>query len=459
MKPLVVLNVVGLTPRLLAQGAPHLNAVADTGFRASVDPVIPAVTCPVQATYLTGVLPRGHGVVGNGWYHRDTSEIRFWLQSNHLVSGEKVWEAGRGRDPGFTCANLFWWFNMYSSVAWAVTPRPAYPADGRKIPDVYADPPSLRNELIEKLGPFPLFQFWGPGAGAASSRWIARAAAHVLARERPTLTLVYLPHLDYDLQRFGPDGPEAERALAEVDAIAGPLIQVAREAGARVMVLSEYGMTRAQGHVDPNRALRHEGLLRVQENAVGELLDAGASSAFAVADHQVAHVYVRNPGDLEITRAVLSALPGVAEVLDREAQARLGLDHARSGELVLLAAPGHWFTYRYWLEDARAPDFARTVDIHRKPGYDPAELFLDPARPGAMKARIALRLAQKKLGFRYLMDVIGLDPSVVRGTHGLAPTSFEEGAVLLSSSPVGASERIVATGVKELMLDTVFQDG
>jgi len=451
MHPVVVLNVVGLTPRLLEQGAPNLNQVAETGFRATIDPVVPAVTCPVQATYLTGLPVRDHGIVANGWYHRNTAEIRFWLQSNHLMQGEKVWETARRRDPNYTCAKLFWWFNMYSTADWSVTPRPAYPADGRKIPDIYADPPDLRRDLVERLGAFPLFKFWGPGAGIESSRWIAAAAEHVIRSRRPTLTLVYLPHLDYDLQRYGPEGPVAVRALEEVDRVAAPLLSAAREAGAEIVVLSEYGLTPAVGHVSPNVELRQEGLLRVQENHVGELLDAGASRAFAVCDHQVAHVYVKNHADLFLVRSVLEVLPGVGEVLDREAQAGLGLDHARSGELVLLAQPGYWFSYPYWLDPEMAPDFARCVDIHRKPGYDPAELFLDPARPRRMKVRIAMRLLQKQLGMRYLLDVISLDPAAVRGTHGLRSDRPEEGPVLLSSSPEGATDRIQATKIKDLI--------
>ncbi|MBN2490467.1 MAG: alkaline phosphatase family protein, partial [Planctomycetes bacterium] len=361
MKPLVVLNVVGLTPRLLAGYAPNLNGMADRGFRATIEPVLPAVTCPVQATYLTGLLPRDHGIVANGWYHRETAEIRFWLQANSLVTGEKVWEAGRRRDPAFTCAQLFWWFNMYSTADWTVTPRPAYPADGRKIPDIYTQPADLRSELLGALGPFPLFKFWGPGAGLASSQWITAAAVHLFGSRRPVLTLVYLPHLDYDLQRYGPGGPDAARALAAIDDVCGPLVETARALGAEVMVLSEYGISAATAPVHVNRVLREEGLLAVHHNAVGELLDAGASRAFAVADHQAAHVYVRDPGDVGRVRETLERVAGVGEVLDRTGQARLGLDHARSGELVLLAAPGRWFTYYYWLDDDRAPDFARTV--------------------------------------------------------------------------------------------------
>ncbi len=457
LRPLLVVDIVGLTPRLLPH-APRIRAIADSGFVAPIEPVVPAVTTSVQSTYLTGLPVREHGVVGNGWYHRDTAEIRFWLQSNRLVHGEKVWETGRRRDPAFTCAKLFWWFNMYSTADIAVTPRPAYPADGRKIPDIYTEPAALHDRLVDSLGAFPLFKFWGPGADATSSRWIVDCARHVLDADRPTLTLVYVPHLDYDLQRFGPDGPEAIAAVEAVDALVAPLIERARESGVDVIALSEYGIERASGVIVPNRALREAGLLRIQRNAVGELLDAGASRAFAVCDHQIAHVYVDRPADVDAARRVLTGLDGVDRVLDRTEQAALGLDHPRSGELVALAGPGHWFAYPYWLDETEAPDFARTVDIHRKPGYDPVELFLDPAAPGRAKARAMARLAQKALGFRYLMDVIGLDPSVVGGTHGRAPDDLDDGAVLLSSRPTGAADRIAPEGVRDLILETIFAD-
>ena len=455
MKPVAVLNIAGLTPALMGEATPRLNALA-SGFRASVGPVLPAVTCPVQATYLTGLAPRDHGIVANGWYFRELAEVLFWRQSARLMSGETVWRAGRSRDPGFTCAQVFWWFNMYCGADWAVTPRPAYPADGRKIPDIYADPPDVRTALNARLGRFPLFNFWGPTAGIESTRWIASAAAEILREKRPTLTLVYLPHLDYDLQRLGPDHPDLAARVREVDAEAGRVAEAARSIGAEVIVLSEYGVARVGGAVHLNRELRERGFLRVQRVLDRwELLDAGASRAFAVADHQVAHVYVRDPGDVAGVKSVLERVPGVARVLDDAGKREAGLDHARSGELVALSAPDRWFTYYYWEDDRLAPDFARTVDIHRKPGYDPVELFLDPAIRSP-KLKIAWKLMKKSLGFRTLMDVIPLDASLVKGSHGLAPAKEEEGAVLLSTSQIGAADRLKPESVKSLILNTVF---
>src|SRR5437016_9259130 len=193
LTPLVVLDVVGLTPAQVGADTPALAARAKAGFMMPLASVFPAVTCSTQSTMVTGTLPRQHGIVGNGWYFRDLSEIWLWRQSNRLVAGEKIWEAAARRDPAFTCAALFWWYNMYSSATYAVTPRPMYPADGRKIPDIYTEPPELRQELTARLGAFPLFDFWGPGAGIRSSRWIADCARHVYDPRRPTLTLVYLP--------------------------------------------------------------------------------------------------------------------------------------------------------------------------------------------------------------------------------------------------------------------------
>jgi predicted AlkP superfamily pyrophosphatase or phosphodiesterase len=457
MQPLLVLNVVGLTPGLLAH-TPRLATIGRAGFTAPLGTVLPAVTCSAQATMLTGRLPRDHGIVGNGWYFRDLAEVWLWRQSNALVGCEqdKLWHAGRRRfGDGFTVAQMFWWYNMHAAVEYAATPRPIYPADGRKIPSLFTEPAALKAELQGRLGRFPLFHFWGPTADVVSSRWIADATRLVMETRRPTVTLCYLPHLDYDLQRFGPDSAEARRACGEIDDVAGGLAEWAANSGRAVAIVSEYGIGRVSAGVDINRFLRRAGFLRVQEVDLGwELLDCGGSEAFAVADHQIAHVYVKRPERVAEVRAALQSLDGVAEVLDRDAQAAYGIDHPRSGELVAVAAPDRWFTYYYWLDDARMPDFARTVDIHRKPGYDPAELLLDPAL-SFPKLRIAWTLARKALGFRYLMKVIGTDAGVVRGSHGRLPERDADGPVFLSNRGSLARDRVAMTDVRDLLLDLV----
>jgi predicted AlkP superfamily pyrophosphatase or phosphodiesterase len=452
----LVLLVVGLTGELVGEATPSLAALAREGACRPLRTILPAVTCSVQATLTTGLLPKDHGIVANGWYFRDLSEVWLWRQSNRLVAGEKVWDAALRRDGGFTCAKLFWWYNMHSTATWSVTPRPMYPADGRKIPDIYTQPAELRDELNARLGQFPLFQFWGPATDLAASRWIADCARHVYETKRPTLTLVYLPHLDYNLQRIGPGNPAITRDLRAVDALCGELIACARRDGTRVVVLSEYGITPVTGAIHVNRALREAGLIHVRSELGRELLDPGASDAFAVADHQVAHVYVRRPERVPEVQRLLERLPGVERVLDEDGKRAAGLDHPRAGELVALARADRWFTYYYWLDDARAPDFARTVDIHRKPGYDPVELFLDPALR-LPKVSVAWRLAQKALGFRYLMDVIPLDASLVKGSHGRPTDDLAAGPLVISSEPgLLPDGPLDATAVKALLLDHVF---
>ncbi|MDO9074386.1 MAG: alkaline phosphatase family protein [Rubrivivax sp.] len=458
MTPTLVLNVVGLTPALL-EHAPRLQALARDGAVRPLGTVLPAVTTTVQSTMLTGGLPRDHGIVANGWYFRDLSEIWLWRQSNRLVAGEKVWEAAKRRDPSFTCAQLFWWYNMYSSADFAVTPRPMYLADGRKLPDIHTHPADLRDQLQGSLGPFPLFKFWGPGADIESSRWIAHCALHVLQKHRPTLTLVYLPHLDYDLQRFGPRHPGIPAQVAAVDELCGLLIDKARERGAHVVALSEYGVTEVSRPVHVNRALREAGWLKVRLERGREQIDAGASDAFAVADHQLAHVYVARPDLVPEVAACLATLPGVETVLDEAGKRAAGLDHPRAGELVAVAKADSWFTYYHFLDDARAPDFARTVDIHRKPGYDPVELFID-SRIRFPRLAVASRLARKALGMRYLMDVIGLDATVVRGSHGRPTDRAEDGPLFITTAPEFLADGPVpAAAVKQLLLDHVFSSG
>ncbi|MER7283954.1 nucleotide pyrophosphatase/phosphodiesterase family protein [Dactylosporangium sp. NPDC000244] len=442
-RQLLVLDVVGLTPRLL----PHMPNLMSVGAAVPLEPVLPAVTCSVQSTFLTGEPVSGHGIVGNGWYFRDLGEVLLWRQHNALVGGEKLWDAVRRDEPGFTVANVCWWYAMGADVDWTVTPRPIYYADGRKEPDCYTFPPELHDELVADLGPFPLFTYWGPTAGLPSSAWIARAAERIMAAKNPDLTLVYLPHLDYDLQRYGPSDPRAERAAAELDTVLGPLLHAARASGRTIVALSEYGITDVRRPVDINRLLRTEGWLNVHTQDGMEYLDPWTSRAFAVADHQIAHVYVRDARDVPEVRKVCEQLPGVGEI-------REGLGHERSGELVLLAEPDAWFTYYYWLDDARAPDFAQVVEIHRKPGYDPAELFFDPAGPGAAKARAGLALARKKLGMRYRMSAVGLDAGAqaVRGSHGLLPADPADGPVWLCDDPAVAPNRVHATEVKGLLM-------
>ena len=446
-----ILNVVGLTPRLIGAHTPRISQAAQLGGMIRVKPVLPAVTCTSQSTYLTGLPPSGHGAVANGWYDRELAEHHFWKQSNHLVHGAKLWETLRARRSGFTCAKLFWWYNMYSTADWSITPRPMYPADGRKVFDVYTHPLAMRDAIKRDLGEFPFPAFWGPTAGIASSRWIAQSAEWVETRYHPDLSLVYLPHLDYNLQRLGPNDPRIADDCRAIDAIVGRLLDFFASRDIRPIIVSEYGITQVTRTIALNRVFREQGWIVVKDELGHELLDCGASKVFAIADHQIAHIYVNDPALLPAVRTVVEGTAGVVRVLDEAGKRDAGLDHPRSGDLVAFSAEDAWFTYYYWTDDARAPDFARCVDIHRKYGYDPVELFLDPTL-AAPKIRVAGKLLRKKLGFRMLMDLIPLDPSLVKGSHGTRPADSAEWPVLIGTGQPPITGSIDATAVHDRLL-------
>ena len=438
-----ILNVVGLTPRLIGEHTPKIRAFMERNRSALIEPVLPAVTCTAQATYVTGKLPGEHGAVANGWYDRDYAEHRFWKQPEQLVQGEKLWDMLRKQDPEFTCAKVFWWYNMYSSADYTITPRPLYLSDGSKVFDVHTQPMGMRDRLKRDLGPFPFMNFWGPASGIESSKWIAASAKWIEEKHWPTLSLVYLPHLDYNLQRVGLQMDLIRDDLKLIDDVVGDLISFYEKRQIKIVLLSEYGITDVDRPVHLNRVLREKGWLSIKDEVGLETLDLGSSRAFAIADHQLAHVYVNDPTILEEVRTVLAATPGVQQVLGKVEKHYAGLNHARSGDLIAIADARSWFTYYYWQDDAKAPDFARCVDIHRKCGYDPVELFLDPALKFP-KLKLGLTLAKKKLGFRYLMDVIPLDATLVKGSHGRVPEDSQDWPILIGdfkSLPTGAAIR------------------
>lgn len=432
MQRLAVINLVGLSSGLLGKSMPRLTAFSERVGLQTYRPAFPAVTCTAQSSIVTGTCPREHGIVANGWYDREAAEVKFWKQSNHLVHGEKIWDALKRENPDFTCAKLFWWYNMYSSADYSMTPRPLYPADGRKVFDIHTHPMDWREQVKADLGEFPFPSFWGPGAGIGCSKWIAGAAKWTEEKVSPTLSLVYLPHLDYGLQKWGPDAAEMEEELLGIDEVAGDLIDYYESRNVRVMVLSEYGISPVSKPVHLNRLFRERGWIQVKDELGRETLDAGGSRVFAVADHQVAHVYVRDAAMLREVRGFLDEVDGVAEVRGSGEMWGDGVGAGRAGDLVAVSDPDAWFTYYYWSDDSKAPDFARTVDIHRKPGYDPVELFIDP-EIGMPKWEVAKFLLKKKLGLRGLLEVIPLDATLIKGSHGRDVVPEGELPVLMGS--------------------------
>lgn len=439
---LAVINLVGLSRSLLGANMPGLTEFAEKRGLQSYAPAFPAVTCTAQSSIVTGTSPAEHGIVANGWYDRESAEVRFWKQSNHLVRGEKLWDKLRSEVPGFTCAKLFWWYNMHSSADFSITPRPLYPADGRKVFDVHTQPMGMRDELKNELGPFPFPAFWGPAAGIASSEWIAASAKWVEEKHSPTLSLVYLPHLDYPLQKDGPLASNIPEELRKIDTLATDLIGYYESRGMRVLVLSEYGISPVSRAIHLNRLFREKGWIQIKDELGLETLDCGASRAFAVADHQVAHVYVNDPAIRDEVRNLLERTPGIDEVRTPVEIWGDGVATGRGGDFIAIAAADAWFTYYFWEDDAVAPDYARTIDIHRKPGYDPCELLIDPALKFP-KLRIAKFLLRKKLGLRGLLDVIPLDASLVKGSHGRDIVPDGERPLLLGSAyPVSTAEDV-----------------
>ncbi len=418
----VVILAAGLSPRHLNSHMPSVREFVQLqGGARTLRPSFPAVTCTSQADLLTGQPPRHHGVVANGWMDRQAGEVRLWRQSNQLVRGPMVWERARERFPGMTVANLFGWFNMCSSADFMVTPRPQYGADGRKVPDILTTPASLRDRLQAELGAFPLFHFWGPRADIRSSEWIAQATQRVMKWHDPALTITYVPHLDYMLQREGPDGSHVPQELRELDRVLATLLRACSDRGAKVILCSEYGVTAATQVVYPNRALQQAGLLATRREFGGDALDLQNSTAFAMCDHQISHVYTQHDRATAAAKEVLQSLPGVQRVLEQHELASVELDHARSGDLVLVPKPGAWFAYPWWSHESDAPDFAQTVDIHRKPGFDPCELLTDCTGSQAVM-RVAMFRLRKVLGFRSMLRLTPLDATLVKGTHGLAET-------------------------------------
>jgi len=444
MNKTVVIDIVGLSSSLIGEHTPFLKKYVASRSLQTITPMLPAVTTSVQSTYVTGKWPSEHGIVGNGWYDEDDAEIKFWKQSNKLVKAEKIWEKAKRVDPTFTCSKMFWWYNMYSSADFSATPRPNYLADGRKMPDCYTYPASLRDELQHELGTFPLFQFWGPGANIKSTQWIADASVLTDKKYNPTLTLIYLPHLDYCLQKFGQDMSAISKELNLIDRVVEGLVSHYTQAGAKIVLLSEYGITNVDRPVHINRALREAGLLQIRIERSLELLDAGASPAFAVADHQIAHVYLNDKAVAQKVRALLEKLPGVERVLDKEQQRIAHLDHSRSGDFVVVADERSWFTYYFWQDDAKAPDYARVVDIHKKPGYDPVEMFM------TSKLRAGYKLLRKKAALRYVMDVISLDATLIKGSHGRVHTDPQFHPVLITDQPL-SNTTLQATDVYDVI--------
>ena len=436
MRYSIVLDIVGLEQKHVNDSGllPNIEKIAQAGESAQLEPVFPAVTCSVQASLLSGKYPSEHGIIANGFYDRSIYEVSFWEQPSSLVQAKRVWDIVKQK----TTAVLFWQNTMYANSDIIVTPRPIH-LDDKMIMWCYSKPIGYYDEkLKEKFGEFDLASYWGPLASPKSSEWIANAAEYTLENERPNFLFVYIPHVDYSAQRYGKDSTSVRQDLKKADEIVGRLVQKTRDLGihnqTEFILVSEYAFNDVHDAVPLNLQLRGNGLLSVRTIHDKEYLDFEYSKAFAMVDHQLAHIYVKDGFESE-ARKVLEGIAGVERVLDDKGKKDLGINHERSGELIAIADKDKWFSYYWWHDKSKAPDFARRVDIHRKPGYDPVELFVDP------KTRS-----------------IPLDPSLVKGSHG-RPPNLETGeglAFYASNVKHGISKSGIAkcTDIIKCLVDT-----
>jgi len=429
-KHLIVVDIAGLEPGLISEDrTPNICSLSAKGEFARVRPVFPAVTCTSQASMLSGTYPRQHGIISNGLYDRQTHTVSFWEQSSSLVQAEKVWDIAKRGGSGRTTAVLFWQNTMYADADIVLTPRPLHMED-RMIMWCYSRPPGLYEKISYEIGKFDLSTYWGPLASNKSSEWIGKASELVLERQKPNILFTYIPHLDYIFQREGIFPKNLKEEIRFVDNIVGNIMKKTIDLGIRdqtqFVILSEYGFSDVTSDIPINRVFREHGLLAVREIEGREYIDFEYSLAFAMVDHQVAHIYVRGTGVQQVKR-ILDAIEGIDTVLDEEGKKLMNIDHERSGDLIAISDKDRWFSYYWWFEEEKSPPFANRVDIHRKPGYDPSELFIDSKT-----------------------NRIPLNGKMVKASHGRVP-SLSDGAGLA----VYVSDRKGINKGKEDIVDTV----
>ena len=416
VRHVIILDIVGLeSSHLDSNVIPNIANIANEGVSYKMEPVFPAVTCTVQASLLSGQYPNQHGIISNGLYDKANYAVSFWEQSSSLVQAERIWDiAKRQKTSSIKTAVLFGQNTMYCKSDIVITPRPLHMEDGM-IMWCYSKPLGYYEKLKQKYGEFNLATYWGPLASYKSSNWIVQAACDTLENERPDLMFTYIPHLDYSVQRYGKNSSEAREDLKRADSLVGQIIQKTIDLGIKdntqFIIFSEYGFNDVKLPIPLNRKLREAGLLSVRTINDKEYIDFEFSKAFAMVDHQIAHIYINN-GSTDQIRRVLENIEGIERVLSAEDKKILNINHERSGDLIALANKDAWFTYYWWYDDTKAPNFAKTVDIHRKPGYDPAELFIDPNTKS-----------------------IPLNPDKIRASHGRpADNITEEGLALCISN-------------------------
>ena len=413
VKYVIIIDIVGLEKRHISEAlTPNISKISQGGETRNLETVFPAVTCTVQSSLLSGTYPEVHGIISNGLFDKQNYAVSFWEQSSNLVQADRIWDTLKMSGSSYKTAVLFWQNTMYSNADIVLTPRPLH-MDESMIMWCYSKPPRFYEKIAEKIGKFDLTSYWGPFTSRKSSEWIEQATEFVLENARPNLLFTYIPHLDYSFQKNGTSYNNLKDDLKFVDDLVGRLIKKVSDLGiiedTQFIIFSEYGFTNVSSDIPLNTILRMNDVLSVREIEGLEYLDLEYSKAFAMVDHQVAHIYIKENYRNSV-RKILEGIKGVELILDDELKQRFRINHIRSGDLIAVSDKDKWFSYYWWYDPLKAPSFARKVDIHRKPGYDPVELFFDPTTKS-----------------------IPLNGKLIKGSHGRLPSQHESGPVYVSN--------------------------
>jgi len=395
MKKIIVLDIPGLVGSNIDKNETKNISKIIKNNHSVLNPTFPAVTCSAQSSILTGTYPSEHGIIANGYYDKTYKEIHFWDQPSKLVKKPQIWDILKEKNSKIKTAVLFWQNTLFAKSDTVITPKPIH-LENNFVMWCYSKPENFYEEISKEIGEFDLKWYWGPFASIESSKWIINATKITIKNHNPDLLLTYIPHLDYAGQKYGPESIEFQNSLSEVDELIGNLIDFlqSEKLEYEIIILSEYGFNQVNNSISPNIILNDNLLLQTRNIGGKEYIDFELSKAFAMCDHQIAHIFIK-PGFEETVTKIFEKQP-IGKILNKKMQKELHIDNERSGDIILMSEKNSWFNYHWWTDEKFAPDFTFSVDIHRKPGFDPLELFFD--------------MKTKKISH---------DTSLIHGSHGI----------------------------------------
>jgi predicted AlkP superfamily pyrophosphatase or phosphodiesterase len=423
-KYIIVLDIVGLDVTHISSGlVPTISDLASNGEYGYLKPVFPSVTSTVQASILSGKYPNQHGIISNGLFDRENIQTLFWEQSSKLVQSERIWDILKKKNNNIQTSVLFWQNTMFANSEFVITPRPIHLENGHMDMWCYSRPPEYYEEVSQSIGEFDLYSYWGPLASFKSTEWISKSVEFTMEKHKPNLLYAYFPQLDYSSQKFGKNSNQVKDDLKKIDIVVNSIIEKIKKLGiiedTEFILFSEYGFNDVNEGISINKILREKGLLVTRTIKNKEYIDFEYSKAFAIVDHQIANIYLNKHEDKTNVKKVLENIPNIEMICDDKEKQNLKIDHSRSGDLIAISNKDKWFSYYWWNDDDKAPTFTKTVDIHRKPGYDPLELF-----------------------FNHETKSIPFETSLIKGSHG-RPFSLKTGeglAAYISSKKLGVDK-------------------